>query len=75
MTSVRVEVTGTLDGTPERFTGFTMNVIGDCPDADLARKLITIAGRACQVINTLRTVAPIAITYQGAPIESVEAVA
>jgi uncharacterized OsmC-like protein len=75
MSNVKVEVTGTLDGSPERFTGFTVNVIGDCPDAALARKLITIAERACQVMNTLRQAAPIAISYQGAPIESAEAVA
>ena len=39
------------------------------------RKLITIAGRACQVVNTLAQVAPIVITYQGSLIELSEAVA
>src|SRR5215813_8319538 len=66
MTNVRVAVTGTLDGTPERFVAFTMDVAAECSDADLARKLITIAGRACQVVNTLRQVAPVVITYDGA---------
>jgi len=75
MTNVKVEVSGVLDGSPERFTAFTVNVTGDCADADLARKLITIAERACQVMNTLRKAAPITITFQGAPIESAEAVA
>jgi len=75
MTNVKVEVAGTLDGSPERFTSFAVNVTGDCADAELARKLITIAERACQVMNTLRQAAPIAIAYQGAPIESAEAVA
>jgi putative redox protein len=75
MTNVKVAVTGTLDGSPERFTAFTVDVTADCSDADLARKLITIAERACQVMNTLRQVAPIAISYQGVPIESAEAVA
>jgi putative redox protein len=69
MTNVRVIVTGTLDGTPERFTAFTMDVAAECSDSGVARKLITIAGRACQVVNTLRRVAPIAITYEGMPIE------
>lgn len=69
MTNVRVIVTGTLDGTPERFTAFTMDISAECTDSALARKLITIAGRACQVVNTLRQVAPIAITYEGLPIE------
>ena len=66
MTNVRVAVTGTLDGTPERFTAFTVDVTAECSDADLARKLITIASRACQVMNTIRL---------AAPIESAEAVA
>jgi uncharacterized OsmC-like protein len=75
MTGVKVAVTGTLDGTPERFTAFTVDVTSECSDADLARKLITIASRACQVMNTIRLAAPIEISYQGAPIESAEAVA
>jgi len=75
MTNVKVAVTGTLDGTPERFTGFTVDVTADCGDADLARKLITVASRACQVMNTMRLAAAVEISYQGAPIESAEAVA
>ena len=75
VTNVRVVVRGTLDGTPERFTAFTMDVSAQCADLDLARKLITMAGRACQVVSTLRQVAPIAITYEGSPIEVNEPVA
>ena len=66
-------MTGALTGTPERFTAFSMDVSADCQDAELARKLITIAGRACQVVNTLRHVATIGLTYQGEPIELDEA--
>ena len=73
MTNVKVAVAGTLDGTPERFTAFTVDVTADCSDSDLARKLITIASRACQVMNTIRLAAPIELSYQGAPIESAEA--
>ena len=75
ITNVKVAVTGTLDGTPERFTGFTVEVTAQASDGDLVRKLITVASRACQVMNTLRQAAPIEISYQGAPIESAEAVA
>ena len=75
ITNVKVAVTGTLDGSPERFTAFTLDVTADAADADLVRKLITIASRACQVINTLKQAAPVDISYQGAPIESAEAVA
>ena len=74
MTNVRVNVTGTMDGTPERFTAFTMDVSAQCQDSELARKLVTIAGRSCQVVNTLRQVAPITITYEGARIELTEAI-
>ena len=73
MRGVRVSVTGTLDGTPERFTGFTMDVAAECADPLLVRKLIVIAGRACQVVSTLRQIVPIAITYAGAPVELSEA--
>lgn len=69
MTNVRVTVTGTLGGTPERFTAFTIDVAAECADLALARKLIVIAARACQVVSTLRQVAPISITYQGSPVE------
>ena len=69
LTNVRVMVTGTMDGAPERFIAFAMDIAAECTDPELARKLITIAGRACQVVNTLRQVARIAITYEGSQIE------
>jgi len=69
MTNVRVDVTGTMDGAPERFTAFTLDVSGRCQDLELARKLVTIAGRGCQVVNTLRPIASVAITFDGMPIE------
>ena len=72
MTAIRVQVTGTLDGAPERFTAFEMDVSAECVDSALARKLITIAGRSCQVVNTLRLVAPIVITYGGTTVDLYE---
>lgn len=68
MSQVRVNVTATKDGTPERFTEFTLDVTAECADAQLARKMVTIAGRACQVVNTLAPVAPVTITYDGSPV-------
>ena len=73
--NVSVAITGTMDGTPERFTAFTMDVSAECQDSGLVRKLITIAARACQVVNTLRLIAPIVITYDGSPVELNEAAA
>lgn len=68
MSNVKVAVTGTMGGTPEHFTAFTLDVTGDCADADLAHKLVLIAGRGCQVVNTLRPVADVAITYAGSAV-------
>jgi uncharacterized OsmC-like protein len=75
VSNVRVTVTGTMDGTPERFTAFTMDVSAESQDPGLVRKLITIAARSCQVTSTLGQVAPIAITYDGSPVELNEAAA
>ena len=69
VSNIRVTVTGTMDGTPERFTAFTMDVSAEFQDSALGRKLITIAARSCQVTNTLALVAPIAVTHGGAPVE------
>jgi hypothetical protein len=69
MTNVSVVVTGTLDGIPERFTAFTMDVAAECIDSEFVRELIAIAGRLCPVVSTLRLAAPIAIMFRGFPIE------
>jgi len=74
VSNVKVALTGTLDGSPERFVSFTVDVTADCADGALARKLVTIAERSCQVMNTIKLAAPVVVTYQGAPIESAEAV-
>ena len=66
ITSVKVEVTGTLDGTPERFTEFTLTVSATCNDLEVLQKCVTIAERACQVVNTLKLAAPVSVTVQQA---------
>ena len=70
LTNVRVEVTGTMDGSPECFTAFTLNVVADCADEALARKLVTIASRSCQVTNTLRKAATMVISWKGVAVEA-----
>jgi uncharacterized OsmC-like protein len=68
MTGVKVAVTGTLDGVPERFTTFSLDVTAECPDVDLAHRLVTVAARSCQVVNTLRHVSAISLSYAGTPV-------
>lgn len=69
LNGIRVAVSGTLDGSPERFTALAVAVTAEDPDTALLEKLVTIAARGCQVMNTLRLAAPITITSQGSPIE------
>jgi putative redox protein len=64
ISAVKVEVTGTLDGNPERFTEFTLSVSATCDDRELLRKAVLIAERACQVVNTLKLAAPVTVTVE-----------
>jgi putative redox protein len=64
VSDVRVAVTGTLDGTPEHFTEFTLSVSARCDDVEVLRKLTTMAERACQVVNTLRQSTPVSVVVE-----------
>src|SRR5262249_35862973 len=59
ISDLRVEVTGSLDGNPERFTEFTLSVSGNCAELELLRKAVMVAERACQVVNTLKLAGPV----------------
>ena len=65
MSSVTVNLTGTIDAAPDRFTSFTMSVAAVHRDPDLVRKFIAMAARACAVTNTLRRSAEVAIEFEG----------
>jgi putative redox protein len=54
VSNVRIEVTGTVEESPDRYTAIAMAVHADYDDADLARKLITIAENGCLVTSTLK---------------------
>jgi putative redox protein len=62
VSDVRVTVTGTMDGSPERFVQFTLAVEAVCDDRDVLEKLVLMAERACQVTNTLRQSTPIEVS-------------
>ena len=61
ITDVKVEASGTLDGNPERFTDFLLSVSAKAEDAELLQKVVTIAERSCQVVNTLKQSTPVKI--------------
>lgn len=64
ISDIKVDVTGTLDGTPERFTQFALKVSAKCNDSESLHKVVTIAERACQVVNTLKLAATVAVAVQ-----------
>jgi putative redox protein len=66
VSGVKVTVSGTLDGSPERFTELSVTVSA-AGDPELIGKLTTIAERSCQVMNTLRGTVPITLQVEGAP--------
>lgn len=63
--NVRLEVTGTLDGNPSRFTAVHMAVTADHHDQAGLEKLVIIAERSCIVANTLKGALDLSVTVGG----------
>ena len=61
VSDVKVSVSGTIGGVPERFEALHMRVSATYSDADLMRKLIMMAERGCLVTNTLRDAAVVTV--------------
>jgi putative redox protein len=64
ISNVRVAVTATVDGPPDRVTAITMTVGASGADRETLEKLVEIAGRACIVTNTLKLAVPITVTCE-----------
>jgi putative redox protein len=64
ISGVSVSVSGTLDGTPERFTAFELVVRAASGDRETLAHLVALAERSCQVTSTLRLAAPIVVTIE-----------
>ena len=61
---IRIAVTGTIGGVPERFEALTLKVAARYSDSDLMRKLVMIAERGCLVTNTLKSALVITIILE-----------
>jgi putative redox protein len=61
VSDVRVSVTGSIGGVPERFEAIAMRVSATHQDGELMRKLIDIAERGCLVTNTLKQAMPVTV--------------
>jgi putative redox protein len=64
VSNVRVSVTGTIGGVPERFEAMALRVSATYADDDLMRKLVVMAERGCLVTNTLNTAVAISVTVE-----------
>ena len=58
---VNVDVVGTLESSPSRFSAIEMNVSAEYSDRDQMEKLITIAERGCIAANTLRAAVALSV--------------
>ena len=54
ISDVSIDVAGTLEGSPARFTAIDMNISANYDDADLIQKLVTISERSCIVANSIK---------------------
>lgn len=54
VSDVHLDISGSLEESPARFSAIEMTVMATYEDEELMRKLITIAERSCIVSNTLK---------------------
>ena len=64
VSNVRVSVTGTIGGVPERFESMTLRVSARYGDQDVMRKLVAMAERGCLVTNTLKGAVALAVSLE-----------
>jgi putative redox protein len=64
VSDVRIVITGTIGGSPERFEAMDMRVTAKYADEALMRKLVDIAERGCLVTNTLKTATLITVALE-----------
>jgi putative redox protein len=64
VSNVRIVVTATVGGVPERVEAMTLRVKATYADADLMRKLLAIAERGCLVTNTLKAAMVISVELE-----------
>lgn len=64
VSNVRVSVTGTIGGVPERFESIALRVSAKYMDEDLMRKLIALSERGCLVTNTLKDAVLISVALE-----------
>ena len=64
VSDLRITVNGTIEGSPDRFTRLALTIAATHQDAELMKRLVTIAERSCIVTNTLKNGVSIALTIE-----------
>ena len=64
VSNVRISVTATIGGVPERIESMALRVFASYADEDLMRKLIALAERGCLVTNTLKDAVVLSVTLE-----------
>ena len=64
VSNVDIEITGTLESAPPRFSAIQMHISADYDDRELMEKLVTISERGCIVANTLKNSVDLSITIK-----------
>ena len=62
VSGLTAEVTGTLEGTPQRFSSVKVVISGHYTDRQQMEKLVEIADRGCIMTNTLRSTLPLSFS-------------
>ena len=62
VSNITIQITGTLDSAPPRFSAVDMQITADYEDRALMEKLVTISERGCIVANTLKNAVGLSIT-------------
>jgi putative redox protein len=61
VSNVNLDITGTLESAPARFSAIEMNISADHSDLEQMKKLVTIAERGCIAANTLKEAVKLSI--------------
>jgi putative redox protein len=64
VSNIRITVTATVGGVPERVEAMTLRVAASYTDGELMRRLVDMAERGCLVTNTLKRAMAITIVLE-----------
>ena len=64
ISNVSVDVVGTMEANPSRFSAISLNISGDYDDREQMEKLVTIAERGCLVANSIKNAIDLSFTIE-----------